>query len=118
LELNGNRYPAHRPPRHLYQPGDFVAQEVVLFPHIRVKDRDDIAPFAVPRVIAVRDPASCRHNCRCCEHRCVYVLIYTPPCACQRVRVRKHGRDIRLDYGKYEIEIEVEDGCIEIEYDD
>lgn len=118
LEGPRNGHVPHRTAYFAHHPGDFVPHHVPLYRRVKVKDRHNIAPFAVPRVVAVRDPAICRHDCRCCEPRCVFVTVYVPPYACERVRVKKHGREVKLDYGKYEVEIEVEDGCIEIDYDD
>jgi hypothetical protein len=46
------------------------------------------------------------------------VSVYVPPHARERVHVGKHGREVKLDYGEYEVEVEVEDGYIEIDYDD
>ena len=83
-----------------------------LYPRVKVDDADDIAPGAVPIVVAVRNPQP-----RFGPH-CVFVRVFAPACPPRRVKVNGSGHKVHLDYGKYEIEIEADDGRIEIEYDD
>jgi hypothetical protein len=110
--------PAHGP-AHAYPPyGSFVSGEVPLYPRVRAKDCDDIAPGAVPVVIAIRDPNICRKPCRCCPPTCVFVQVFVPACPPRKVEVDDHGAKLDLDYGEYEIEIESRKGVITVEYDD
>jgi hypothetical protein len=98
--------------------GSFVGEGVPLYPRVRVKDCDDIAPGAVPVVIAIRDPNICRKACRCCPPACVFVQVYAPSCPPRKVDVSDHGNEIDLDYGDYEIEIKSRGGVVTVDYDD
>lgn len=97
----------HRPPA--LRPGQFVHGAVPVFGRIRVEDRDNIHPHAVHATIAVCDPNG---------RGCVFVPICVPPCAPERIKVEKNGTEIKLDYGKYEVEIKSRRGQIEVDYDD
>jgi hypothetical protein len=48
----------------------------------------------------------------------VFVQVCVPLRGCPKVKCSKDGRKVELDYGEYEIEIESEDGKVEVEYDD
>ena len=102
----------HLPPRQHHRPGNIVDCPVPLYPRVEVEDANNIAPGAVPIVVAVRNPRP-RFG-----PECVYVRVFAPACPPRRVEVSDRGRYVRLDYGKYEVEIEADDGRIEIEYDD
>jgi hypothetical protein len=91
---------------------------IEVYRRVEYDDRDDAHPRGVKRLIAVRDPRSCRRACDCCDSRVVFVEICVPPHCEPRVKVSKDGRKIDLDYGEYEIEIESEDDEIEVEYED
>lgn len=82
-----------------------------------VKDTCEIAPGAVPTVIAVRNPNLSRFRSRGCVEESVYVQIMAPNCPPQRCRVSPCRTKIRLDYGRYEVDIVSRNGRIEIEYD-
>ena len=101
-----------------HQIGEFVTCPVPLERHVVIKDACEIAPNAIPVVIAVRDPHLGRFGSRDCVERIVYVEILVPPCPLQRIRVSPCKTKIRLDYGKYEVDIVSRNGCIEIDYDD
>ena len=82
-----------------------------------VRDECRIAPNAVPTVIAVRNPELGRFRSRDCIEECVYVQVMAPPCPPQRVRVSACRTKVRLDYGRYEIDVVSRRGGIEIDYD-
>ena len=101
--------------------------EVELFPCVVYKDCQNIAPCAVPKIVQVKDPCQpcCCDPCCCCPVKCVSVKICVPPpdpCACcpcePKVTCRKGGEKLRLDYGKYAIDVRVKKGFIEVDYDD
>jgi hypothetical protein len=94
--------------------GSVVRQQVALYPHVRVKDADDVAPGALPIVVAVRDP-NCAHPKAA---GVVFVKVCVPIGAPCKVRVNKRGTELELDYGEYEIEIRSERGVVTIDYDD
>jgi hypothetical protein len=101
------------------RPGMFVTS-AELYPRVRVKDADDIHPHAGPAIIAVLDPHRDR-RARHAQHTgpnlgLVFVKIFVPPHPPRSVKV-KH-EEIELDWGEYEIQIESEDGVVEIEYED
>ncbi|MCR9202555.1 MAG: hypothetical protein NXI04_28270 [Planctomycetaceae bacterium] len=112
------------PPRpgtfgHLpHELGQVVTCHVPLETHVRYEDLCDIAPGAIPTVIAVRDPHLGRFRSRGCIERMVYVQVMAPPCPLQRCRVSPCKTRIRLDYGKYEICITSRDGCVVVSYND
>lgn len=91
------------------RPGAFVGPEVALFAKVRVKDRDNIYPRAIPKCIAIRAP----HG-----PGCVFVKVFVPPYPAREVDVEDGGRKLKLDYGDYEVEVESDDGRITIDYDD
>jgi hypothetical protein len=81
-------------------------------PRVKVEDRDNIHPCAVERVVLVPDP------CGGCDACLVPITICVPPCACEDHCCKKDGRHQKFDYGKYEVEICVKDGYVEVDYDD
>ena len=98
-----------------HQYGDFVTCHVPRFAHVIVKDKDEMAPNAIPVTVAVRSPRLGRF--RTCVEEVVYVEVWVPPCPLQRVRVSPCKTKIRLDYGRYEVDIVSRNGFIEIDYD-
>ena len=101
-----------------HQIGDIVTCPVALEQNVVVKDCDEIAPDACPVVVAVRDPRLGRYRGHDCQERLVYVEVMVPPCPLQRLRVSPCKTKVRLDYGRYEIDIVSRNGCVEIDYDD
>jgi hypothetical protein len=91
---------------------------VALYPHVRVKDCRNIAPGAVPIIVSVKDPNTCRKACRCCPPQYVLVQVFVPPCPLRKRDVGDRGAKLELDYGKYEIDIKSRDGVITVDYDD
>lgn len=94
---------------------------MVLYHGVKVKDRKNIHPCAVPKVVKIIDPCWKPQHCGCCapaRPRCVYVKICVPPCACERVKVSRDGRKVKYDYGEYQVELESKDGVVEVDYDD
>lgn len=122
--------PAAEPPLHSQpvpaysQPAPVVAQygyipvatpiAVPVHANVRVRDRHNIAPCAVPTLVQVPDP------CDPCGERCVNVEVCVPPCDCpDKVRVTRNGHKVRYDYGKYAVDITVrKTGVIVVDYDD
>ena len=102
-----------------HQIGDIVTCPVALEQNVVVKDCDEIAPNACPVVVAVRDPRLDRYRRgHDCQERLVYVEIMVPPCPLQKLRVSPCKTKVRLDYGRYEVDIVSRNGCVEIDYDD
>ena len=97
-----------------YELGHFVNCQVPLATCVRVEDECNIAPNAVPMIIAVRDPNMCVHEV---YERLVYVQIFVPPCPLRNVRVSPCRTRISLDYGQYEVDIKSANGLIIVDYD-
>lgn len=85
---------------------------VPLYPHVRIDDADEAPRRGVHRILAVKSPDPARFP------GCVYVKVLVPPVPCREVEVDDGGAKIKLKYGNCEVEIESEDGVIEVEYDD
>ena len=98
--------------------GALPSGPIELFRRVEYDDREDSHPRGVKRLVAVRDPRSCRKPCDCCEPGLVFVEVCVPPHGCPKVKHSKDLRKIELDYGEYEIEIASEDGEVEVEYED
>ena len=97
-----------------FELGQFVDCQVPLATCIKVEDERNIAPNAVPMIIAVRDPNMCVHET---QERLVYVEIFVPPCPLRDLRVSPCRTRISLDYGCYEVDIKSANGMIVIDYD-
>jgi hypothetical protein len=93
------------------RPGMFVTS-AELYPRVRIEDADDVHPRAVPAIVAVMAP----HRGARASGALVFVKVLAPPQPPRSVKV-KHD-EIELDWGDYEINIEAEDGVVEIEYED
>lgn len=88
-----------------------------LYPNVRYKDLKNIHPCAVPQVVQIVDPCWDPRN-RCdCGPTCVNVQICAPP-DCPDVKVKKDGRKVKYDYGKYQVEITSRNGEVVVDYDD
>jgi len=95
-----------------------TGQPVELFTRVKYTDRHEMAPCAVTKIIAVKDPCACHDPCNCCGPKCVYIQVCVPPCACEEVKSRRNGDRVRYDYGKYAIDVRVKNGYIEVDYQD
>ena len=103
--------------QHLpHQLGEIVTCHVPLETHVRIKDACRIAPNAVPVIVAVRNPHLGRYRSRGCIESLVYVEVLVPPCPPQRVRVSPCRTKVRLDFGKYEVNIVSRNGFVDIDY--
>lgn len=107
-----------------------------LFEHVKYKDLHEMAPCAVPRIIAVNDPCDepcdccekscgCKKSCGCektccaCEKKVVFIQICVPECSCEEeVICRRDGDRVRYDFGKYAVDVRVKKGHIEVDYQD
>ena len=87
-----------------------------VFHRVKYEDTDEMHPCAVPTLVAVPDP--CTDSCDCAGPRCVYVQVCVPPHCEPRVKYSRGGREIRYEYGEYEIKIESKRGFVTVEYDD
>ncbi len=97
--------------------GDLVDCEVPLYRRVRVRDRHNIARGARPMVVAVKAPGACDHACSCCADKVVYVRVMAPPCPPQSVTVSPCGRHVRMDFGKYEIDVVSTAKLVKVDYD-
>ncbi|MFK7821135.1 MAG: hypothetical protein AB8G99_20635 [Planctomycetaceae bacterium] len=109
--------PAPIHPHHPPAFGEIVTCEVPLYKRVRVRDRHNIACNARPMVVAIKDPSACGHACGCCANRVTYVRVMAPPCEPRFVKVSPCGRQIRMDFGKYEIDIVSYPNLIKVDYD-
>ena len=113
--------PAGVAPKAMPDPGPGKA--LALFPCVKYKDLDHIAPCAVPKIVQIKDPCQrCCDPCSCCKPKCVNVKICVPKqccCSCPpKIKCSRDGRKLRLDYGKYAVDVRVKKGYIEVDYDD
>ena len=120
------------------------AEPVKLFECVKVRDCDHKAPCGETKIVKVLDPCWKPDPCACCQKpSCVYVAVCVPkeeccpkpccapkpsccaPAPCQQKCCKPHGKTIcrdggryvKLDYGKYRVEIRVKDGYVEVDYD-
>lgn len=100
-----------------HQVGEIVTCPVALEPHVQIKDACEVAPHAVPVIVAVRNPHLGRFRSHGCIESLVYVEVLVPPCPPQRVRVSACKTKIRLDFGEYEVDIISRNNCVVIDYD-
>lgn len=107
----GSRVPAAPAP---FQLGEFVDCRVPLATCVRVEDVRNIAPNAVPVVVAVRDPGMCIHDV---QERLVYVQVFVPTCPLMDIRVSPCRTRISLDYGHHMVHIKSANGLIVVDYD-
>jgi hypothetical protein len=89
--------------------GEFVSGPVPLFPRVKVEDREDVHPRAVPAVVAVRSP----HG-----RGVVFVQVFVPPFPPDEVDTDDDGRSLTLEYDDYSVEIEADDGRVTVDYND
>jgi hypothetical protein len=93
------------------QAGEFVTVETPLYPHVRVKGREEIPRHAVPRIVAVRSPDPFRFP------GLVYVQVYVPPGRCA-VKVEQGGAKVEMKSDDFEVKIVSSRGIVSVEYDD
>lgn len=94
----------HAPPVHRI--GEVVTCPVRLERHVIVRNACDIAPRAVPTVVAIRDPHLPAFGTPRCVESLVYVQVMAPNRAPRRVNVSPCQTKVCLDYGRYEIHLE------------
>jgi hypothetical protein len=112
-------YPVPEVPMMEAVHGDFVVSEAIpLYTNVKYTDRNEMAPCAVSKIIAVKDPCATRRDINCCGPQCVYIEICVPTCGCELISCRRHGDRIRYDYGKYAVDVRVKKGFIEVDYQD
>ena len=99
-----------------HQIGDVVTCPVPITTCVRVRNTHNISPCAVPSVLAVRDPNIGRF--RTCTERLAYVQVFIPQCPLRCMRLSPCKTRLRLDYGKYEIDIVSRNGQVNITYRD
>ena len=98
--------------------GEIVNSDVPLAPRVRIRDTHEIAPGALPIVVAIRDPNLAECGSPGCIERLVYIQVFAPPVPAQEITVSPCRTRIVLDYGDWEIKIRSRNGVIEVEYDD
>lgn len=87
-----------------------AAPSIAVYSNVKVKDRRNIHPCAVTRLVQIADP--------CNKCGLVAVAVCVPPCECECVRVSKCGTRVKLDYGDYEVELTSRRGYVVVDYDD
>lgn len=96
-----------------FEIGQIVDCRVPLATCVRVEDECNIAPHAVPVVVAVRDPNACEHN----PNALVFVQVFTPPCPPRSVRVSPCQTRVTMCFGQYEVDIKSKNGMVVVDYD-
>ncbi len=97
-----------------HQIGEIVDCRVLLATSVRIEDECNIAPNAVPVVVAVRDPTMCAHEAL---ERLVYVQILVPRCPLRGLAISPCRTRITMDYCHYQVDIKSRDGVIVVDYD-
>lgn len=98
-----------------HQLGEVVACQVPLATCVEVRQACRIAPNAVPIIVAVRDPHLGRF--RTCVEQLAYVEVCVPQCPVRKVKVSPCRTRVRLDYGRYAVNILSRNGRIIVDYD-
>lgn len=124
------------------------ADAITLYECVKVRDPHHVAPCAEVKIVKVLDPCWKPDPCACCQKpKYVYVKVCVPkkkeccpkPCCApkpsccapapkccpkkcceqkEKITCRHGGRYVKLDYGKYRVEIRVKKGYVEVDYDD
>lgn len=82
-----------------------------LYDKVKVRQTRNIHPHAVPKLVAVKDP--------CFDGGCVYIEVCVPPCGREEVCCLRWRDGIRLDYGKYSVDIvTTRRGLVVVDYND
>jgi hypothetical protein len=97
-----------------HQIGEIVDCHVRLATCVQVEDDCNIAPNAVPVVVAVRDPSLCEHEC---HDRLVYVQVFVPPCPMRSLTVSPCRTRIKMDFGHHQVDIKSTNNVIVVDYD-
>ena len=97
-----------------HQIGEIVDCQVPLATCVQIEDECDIAPNAVPIIVAVRDPNAPLDRC---HPQMAYVEICVPPCPPRSLRVSPCQTEIKMDFGQYDVEIKSRNGVIVVDYD-
>ena len=97
-----------------HQIGEIVDCQVPLATCVRVEDACNIAPNAVPIVVAVRDPGMCLHDR---HERVVYVQILVPPCPPRSISISPCLTRLTMCFGRYDVDIKSMNGLIVVDYD-
>ncbi|MCA9035624.1 MAG: hypothetical protein KDA91_10860 [Planctomycetaceae bacterium] len=99
--------------------GQIVDVAVPLETCVKVEDLHNIAPNAVPVVVAVRDPHMSPWTAGCIEpDRIVFVEVMAPPCPLKSLKISPCRTRIEMKFGDYEIDIRSTNDVIVIDYDD
>ncbi len=97
-----------------HQIGEIVDCQVPLATSVRIEDEGNIAPNAVPVVVAVRDPNICAHEC---HERLMYVQVFVPPCPLRGLTISPCRTRVSMDFGQYQVDIKSKEGVIVVDYD-
>ena len=97
-----------------HQLGEIVDCRVPLANCVRIEDEGNIAPNAVPVVVAVRDPHMCVPEI---QERVVYVQVFVPPCPLRGLTISPCRTRVSMDFGQYQVDIKSKDGMIVVDYD-
>ena len=100
-----------------HQIGEIVDCQVPLVAGVRIEDPENIAPGAVPVVVAVRDPCL-PPWVEGCTDSVVYVEVCVPQCPLQKLTISPCRTRIKLDFGRYAVDVKSRDGRIVVDYDD
>ncbi|MCH2209892.1 MAG: hypothetical protein MK110_01210 [Fuerstiella sp.] len=101
-----------------HEVGEIVTCRVALESHVRIRNADEIAPGALPVIVAVRDPHLPAWDTPGCVEQLTYVQVFVPPIPLREISVSSCRTRIELDYDDWEIKIRSCNGVIEVEYDD
>lgn len=96
-----------------HQLGEIVDCGVPLSNSVRVRNARNIAPNAVPIVVAVRDPSLCAHDH---DERVVYVQVFAPPCPPRSITISPCRTRVTLCFGRYDVEIRSVNDVVVVDY--
>lgn len=109
--------PIHQNPPVIAAPhqiGEIVTCHVPLATCVRVEDVRNIAPDAIPVIVAVRDPNMCAHDT---IERIVFVQVFVPPCSMSGIRISPCRTRVTMCFHQYEVDIKSANGMIVVDYD-
>jgi hypothetical protein len=105
-------------PAPVYELGQIVTCSVPLEPHVNVHNAHEIAPRAVPTIVAVRNPHLGRFGSPGCVESLVYVQVFAPSCPPDRVSISPCHTKVKLTWGRYDVEVVSCNDHVDVEYDD